>query len=135
MKIYLIYGYILTYVSGLRPVLLWVPYQSAVIKSCILIFLEWGQSKFIGQLRKHGFQLLIIKGKVLSLFLPVQAMQGQCIYNMTMLCQSVIIILSNLQNSYMVKLPHLHVICGLISSFLSADQLRKLFIMNKNRCN
>ena len=32
-----------------------------------------------------------IKGKVLSLFLPLQVMPGQCIYNLTMLCQSVII--------------------------------------------
>ena len=74
---------------------------------------------------------------ILSLFLPVQVMPGQCIYDLTLLCESVIIILGKPQNSCMVKLPYLHVIFGLIlSSILSADQLRKLLIMrNNNRCN
>ena len=74
-----------------------------------------------------------IKGIVLSLFLPVQVMPLQCIYNVTMLCQSVIIIRSNLQNSCMAKLSYLHVICGFISSVLSADQPRKLFIMRNTQ--
>ena len=73
------------------------------------------------------------KETTLPLFLPVQVMPGQCIYNLTLLCQSVIILLSKLPNSYMVEFPYLHVICALISSVLSANQLRKM--RNKNRCN
>ena len=60
------------------------------------------------------------KEMVLSLFLPVLAMPGQCMHNLTILCQYVIILLSKLENSCMVKLPYLRV----ISSLLSADQLR-----------
>ena len=76
------------------------------------------------------------KEMALPLFLPVQFMPGQCICNLTILCQSVIILLNKLQNSCMVKFPYLHVICALISSVHSASQNQMAsFVRNKNRCN
>ena len=62
---------------------------------------------------------------ILSLFLPSVVKSGQCIYRLTILCQIVIIFLGKLQNYCIVKLPSLNDISVLVSSVLSADQLRK----------
>ena len=64
------------------------------------------------------------KEMIFTLFLPVQVMSGQCI---------VIILLSKLQKFLygIAYIPSCYLWLGLISSVLSADQLRKLFIRLK----
>ena len=58
------------------------------------------------------------KEMILSLFLPTQAMSGQCIHNLTILCQIVIIILGKLQNSDILNFCTGYGVTVTLTSFL-----------------